>query len=231
MNETISIIEGCINTGKSIQHVCVNASKLVALQKNRELKQSVVNADIVNADGQAVVWASKFLGFPLPERVAGIDLMIKLVDLASKNGYKCYFLGSKEDVVKSVVNHYQKKYSSDIIAGYRNGYFSAKEESGIVNEIAKSGAHILFVAMSSPKKEVFLSRYKEDLKVPFIMGVGGSFDVISGVTKRAPFWMQRIGMEWFFRFMQEPRRMFIRYFIGNFKFIGMVLKCMFMKKN
>jgi N-acetylglucosaminyldiphosphoundecaprenol N-acetyl-beta-D-mannosaminyltransferase len=127
-------------------------------------------------------------------------------------------------VVKSVVNKYTDQYESNIIAGYRNGYFTKEDEQDIAIEIANSGANILFVAISSPTKENFLYENKELLnKVNFIMGVGGSFDVVSGQIKRAPLWMQKIGLEWFYRLAQEPRRMWKRYLIGNIKFITLVI--------
>jgi len=128
-------------------------------------------------------------------------------------------------VVKPVVQKYSETYSPDIIAGYRNGYFSESESKKIAQQIVDSGAQILFVAITSPIQEQFLFQNKEILKpVNFKMGVGGSFDVFAGKTKRAPLWMQKIGMEWFYRFLQEPKRMWKRYLIGNTKFLFLVLK-------
>ena len=221
MNETLLLIQEKIESGDQLHHVVVNAGKIVALQKDEQLKESVNGSDLINADGQAVIWASKILGKPLKERVAGIDLMINLVNLAHENNYKVYFLGAKEDVVKNVV----QKYSPKIVAGYRNGYYKKEEEKEIANQISKSGANILFVAISSPTKENFLYQNREILKnVNFIMGVGGSFDVIAGKVKRAPSWMQKSGLEWFYRVLQEPGRMWKRYLIGNTKFIMLVFK-------
>jgi N-acetylglucosaminyldiphosphoundecaprenol N-acetyl-beta-D-mannosaminyltransferase len=223
--ETLDAIERAIRDKKQIHHVVVNAGKIIAMQSDPELHRSVNNCDLINADGQAVVWASKFLGKPLKERVAGIDLMENLVKLAHTKKYKIYFFGAKEKVVKSVVDRYSVEFSPDIITGYRNGYFDPSEERKIAEEISNSGANILFVAISSPTKEKFLYQYKETLhKVNFIMGVGGSFDVISGKIKRAPVWMQNAGLEWFYRFIQEPKRMWKRYLLGNTKFILMVLR-------
>ncbi len=220
MEETIEIIDFAIQNNKHIHHAVVNAAKLVKMKKDKELFESVVNADIINADGIAVVWASKLLGEPLPERVTGIDLMQNLVKLAHEKGYKIFFFGAREEVVKKVVEKYSKEYSPDIIAGYRNGYYSEEEEPLIAKQIAESGANILFVAISSPKKEKFLYKYKNILKnINFIMGVGGSFDVVAGKVKRAPKWMQKLGLEWFYRFLQEPRRMWKRAFIDNFIFV------------
>lgn len=225
MQETLEMINSVIVQKKKLHHVVVNAGKVVAMQKDSRLRESVNSSDLINADGQAVVWASRILGQPLKERVAGIDLMSNLVELAHLRGFKIFFLGAKEEVVKKVTNIYSEKYSQDIIAGYRNGYFEKNEESLIAEQISKSGANILFVAISSPTKENFLYENKKLLhNVNFIMGVGGSFDVVAGLVKRAPLWMQRIGLEWFYRFWQEPKRMWKRYLVGNFKFILLVSK-------
>ena len=225
MSETIHRIDEGIRQNKKINHVVVNAGKVVSMQKDTELFKSVVTCDIINADGQSIIWATRFLGNHLPERVAGIDLMQELVHLAFKRGYKCFFLGAKEEVVKKVVDTYTKKYGSSIIAGYRNGYFNKDTEPEIAKQIADSGAQILFVAITSPRKEIFMYEYRKILSdINFNMGVGGSFDVVAGYTKRAPLWMQNIGLEWFYRLAQEPRRMWRRYLFGNTKFILAVVK-------
>jgi N-acetylglucosaminyldiphosphoundecaprenol N-acetyl-beta-D-mannosaminyltransferase len=230
MQETLDLVDESIQNGEYIHHSVVNAGKIVLMHDDVKLRKSVNSADIINADGQAVIWASKLLGKPLKERVAGIDLMENLVELAHQKNYKIYCLGAKEEVVSKVVSHYKEKYSPKIIAGYRNGYFTKEEEPKIAKEIAESGANILFVAITSPKKENFLYENRETLKVVnFIMGVGGSFDVVSGLVKRAPSWMQRSGLEWFYRLIQEPKRMWKRYLIGNSKFIFLILKEKFKK--
>ncbi len=231
MQETLEIIENAISSRELIHHVVVNVAKIVNMQKDEELRNSVISGDIINADGQGVVWGAKFLKKKLPERVAGIDLMQNLVKLAHNKNYKIFFLGAKEEIVSKVVKIYKEKYSANIIAGYRNGYFTEKEEKNIVNDIIKSKADILFVAISSPKKENFLNKYKNVLRIPFIMGVGGSFDVVSGKVKRAPRFMQRTGFEWFYRFLQEPRRMWKRNLHANSKFLFLILKEKFKKKN
>ncbi|QSS98174.1 WecB/TagA/CpsF family glycosyltransferase [Psychroflexus sp. ALD_RP9] len=228
MQETLQKVKQAISNKTQLHHVVVNAGKIVAMQEDKELRESVNSCDIINADGQAVVWASKLLGKPLKERVAGIDLMENLVKLAAQNKYKIYLLGAKEEVVSKVVQIYKSNYSKHLIAGYRNGYFSKEEEQTIAQDISNSGAQLLFVAISSPKKENFLYQNRKTLRnLNFIMGVGGSFDVIAGKTKRAPVWMQKSGLEWFYRFMQEPKRMWKRYLIGNTKFIFLTIKQFF----
>jgi len=127
-------------------------------------------------------------------------------------------------VVKKVVENYAAMYGREIIAGYRNGYYTADEEPVVARQIADCGTQLLFVAMSSPKKELFMSKYKDVLSnVNFSMGVGGSFDVIAGILKRAPLSVQNVGMEWFYRLLQEPGRLWKRYLFGNCRFIWMVL--------
>jgi N-acetylglucosaminyldiphosphoundecaprenol N-acetyl-beta-D-mannosaminyltransferase len=225
MQETINTVDRAVHNKIRINHVVVNAGKVVMMQKDKELFDSVVSCDIINADGQSIVWAARFLGRKIPERVAGADLMQELVKLASRKNYKCFFFGAKEEVVSRVVKKYSDLYGEKIIAGYRNGYYREEEEEQIARQIAESGTQLLFVAITSPKKEIFLHKYKEKLSgVNFTMGVGGTFDVISGITKRAPLWLQNSGMEWFYRFLQEPRRMWKRYLFGNSKFIWLVIK-------
>ena len=231
MQETLERVENAIVTNKQIHHTVVNAGKIVSMQTNKELEESVVDADIINADGQAIVWAANLLGHNLPERVSGIDLMEELVKRSFEKRYKCFFFGATEEVVTKLVNIYKMQYSEDMIAGYRNGYFKKEDEDKIALQIAESGANILFVAITSPKKEIFLNTYKNKLtNVNFIMGVGGSFDVIAGKVKRAPLWMQNSGLEWFYRVVQEPKRMWKRYLVGNTKFICLIIKEYFKSK-
>ena len=208
----------------------VNAGKLVAMQKDQQLLESVNSSNLINADGQAVVWASRLLKKPLKQRVAGIDLMHKLVAMAHENKQKIYLLGANQQVVEKVAKTYANQYSQELVAGYRDGYFSPQQEVQIATDIAQSGAQLLFVAISSPMKENFLYKHRDILQgVHFIMGVGGSFDVVAGLTKRAPLWMQNAGLEWFYRFAQEPKRMWKRYLVGNTTFIYLVLKEKFKK--
>lgn len=230
MTETLDVINQSIQNNHPLHHCVVNAAKLVNMRKDPQLRESVVNSDIINADGQAVVWAARLLGKKIPERVAGIDLMEKLVEMAHQNQYKIFFLGAKDAVVQTVVSKYAEKYSSDIIAGYRNGYFKKEEEDEVAHQIRNSGAHILLVAITSPKKEIFLNQHKDLINTPFIMGVGGSFDVVAGEVKRAPHWMQRNGLEWFYRVIQEPKRMWKRYLVTNSLFLFYVFKESFVSR-
>lgn len=223
MEETLQRVEEIIKKGEPTQHVVINASKINLMNENKELADIVNECPLINADGQSIVWASRLLGYKVPERVAGIDLFIKIIEICAMKGYKPYFFGAKEEVVRTVVEKFKEQYPNLKTAGYRNGYFKDEESEEIATRINESGADILFVAFSSPKKEFWIRKYQPIMRVPFAMGVGGSFDVVAGVTKRAPKWMQKCGLEWFYRFIQEPRRMFKRYIIGNIKFIKFVL--------
>ncbi len=225
VKETIDFVKKTIADKKQIHEQGVNAYKIVAMQSDAGLRKSVQQADLIQADGQAVIWASKILGRPLKERIAGIDLMQDLVEMAHENNYKIFFFGAREEVVKKVVENYSKKYDANLIAGYRNGYFNKDDEAKIARQISDSQAQLLFVGISSPMQEFFLDHYRNMFpNVYFMMGVGGSFDVISGKVKRAPKWMQKSGLEWFFRFLQEPGRMWKRYLVTNSKFIWLVVK-------
>jgi N-acetylglucosaminyldiphosphoundecaprenol N-acetyl-beta-D-mannosaminyltransferase len=224
MEETLQTVEGFIDSGRPHQHVVVNVDKLVKARRDPELREVINNCALVNVDGMPVVWASRLMGKPLKERVAGVDLFESLMARAAAKGWRIYLLGAREEVVSRVRHLYEAKYPGLVIAGHRNGYWKAEEEAGVVQQIADARADILFVAISSPKKEQFLARHQAHMKVPFAMGVGGTFDVAAGHVKRAPLWMQRAGLEWFYRFLQEPRRMFRRYFIEDMAFFGMVAR-------
>lgn len=220
MDETIAEVEKIIKAGKPTQHVVINALKVNLMNENKELQKIVNACPLINADGASIVWAAKKLGVPLTERVAGIDLFENLVKLAAERGYKIYLFGAKEEVVTKVKDIFEKQYPTIQIVGYRNGYFTEADEPEIVRNMAESGADMMFVAFSSPKKEFWVNKYLHDLNIPFVMGVGGSFDVVAGVTDRAPKWMQDHGLEWFYRFIQEPRRLWNRYVVGNWKFVA-----------
>ena len=224
MEETVAEVDKIINERKPTQHVVINALKVNLMNEDDKLREIVNECPLINADGASIVWAAKKLDVPLKERVAGIDLFLRLVREASEKGYKIYLFGAKEEVVQKVRNIFEEQYPLLNIVGVRNGYFEEKDEPQIVADMASSGADMMFVAFSSPKKEFWVNKYLHQLNIPFVMGVGGSFDVVAGVTTRAPKWMQDHGLEWFYRFIQEPKRMFKRYIVGNVKFVSYVYK-------
>lgn len=224
MSETLERIQQLIESRQPHQHVVVNVDKVVKAQKSAELMRIINECSLINVDGMPVVWASRVLGVPLKERVAGIDLFESIMKQSASRGWRVFLLGAKEDVVQAVRAKYEAECPGIQIVGCRNGYWSEAEEPDVAGMVAAARPDILFVAMSSPKKEFFLGRYQRDMRVPFAMGVGGSFDVVSGKVKRAPVWMQRVGLEWFYRFLQEPTRMFRRYFIEDMGFFWLLAK-------
>ena len=224
MEETLQHVEGFIKSGHPHQHVVVNVDKLVKANRDPELRRIINECALINVDGMPVVWASHLLGKPLKARVAGVDLFEALMQRSAEKSWRVYLLGAREEVVSGVKQTYEKKYHGLTVVGYRNGYWRPEEEAEVVEQIKAAQADILFVAITSPKKEHFLGRYQTEMKIPFAMGVGGTFDVAVGKVKRAPLWMRNTGLEWFYRFLQEPRRMFKRYFIDDMVFFWLLLK-------
>jgi len=222
MAATVSRCERIVERGSFGQQVSINAAKLVTMREDPELRAAVESCELISADGQSVVWASRLLADPLPERVAGIDLMHELIALAERRDYGIYILGARQEVLETAVERLRERHPALRVAGFRDGYFGEEESDRIVEEIAASGAQMLFVAISSPRKERWLGTHGPRLGVPFVMGVGGSIDVVAGITRRAPPSWQRLGLEWLYRLLQEPRRMLSRYLGSNFRF-GLLL--------
>lgn len=218
MEQTLQRVRELIADGGPHQHMAVNANKLVMMHSDPELARVVRESSLINADGSGVVLASRFLGHPLPARVTGVDLFDHLMGLCRDEGYRPFLLGAKQEVLERCANNVLARYPGLELAGMRNGYFTEEEERLVAEQIRESKADMLFVAISSPKKEKFLGTWLEQMRVPFCMGVGGTFDVFAGKTPRAPEWVQQAHMEWAFRLAQEPRRMWKRYLVSNTKF-------------
>lgn len=227
MDETVAEVERIVEAGVPTQHVVVNASKINLMEDDAELREIVNACPLINADGASIIWAARVLDVPLRERVTGIDLFLRLVELAPQKGWGIYLFGAKEEVVRKVKSVFTERYPGIRIVGCRNGYFTEADEPAIVADMAASGADLMFVAFSSPKKERWVHKHLEKINIPFVMGVGGSFDIVASVTTRAPAWMQRCGLEWFYRFVQEPGRLWKRYVVGNVRFLLITLKYKF----
>jgi N-acetylglucosaminyldiphosphoundecaprenol N-acetyl-beta-D-mannosaminyltransferase len=220
MDETVARCVEIVEAGRAAQHVVINASKAVMMQDVVGLREVIAACQIVNADGQSVVWAGRMVGIAVPERVAGIDLMVRLIAEAETRQWPVYFLGARQEVLSSFLVRTREMYPSLVVAESHDGYFDDPAE--IASAVRESGARLLFVGISSPKKEFFLADHLDAMGPVFAMGVGGSFDVLAGLTRRAPEWMQKVGLEWFYRFLQEPRRMWRRYLVGNVRFAALV---------
>ncbi|MDQ2839112.1 MAG: WecB/TagA/CpsF family glycosyltransferase [Actinomycetota bacterium] len=223
MTEVLQRCEQNLTSREQLQVGVVNAAKMVKLRKDRLLRESLLTCDLMLADGQSVVWASKILRRPLPERVAGIDLFERLLELAERSDRSVFLLGAKPEVLVILRQRLAERYPRLRIAGTRDGYYAAEQAAEVAEQIRASGADLLFLGMTSPKKEIFLGDYGQRMAVPIMHGVGGSFDVFAGLTKRAPASWQRFGAEWLFRLLQEPGRLWKRYLTTNSAFAWQLL--------
>jgi N-acetylglucosaminyldiphosphoundecaprenol N-acetyl-beta-D-mannosaminyltransferase len=224
MSEAVTLCDSLVRRRARARYVAINAAKVVLMHRDPELRDMASRCDLVTADGQAVVWASRLLGDPLPQRVAGIDLMSELLALAEREGYRVYLLGTRKDILERAIARMRLRHPQLVMAGWRDGYFRPDEERSVAAEIRAARPDLLFVGMPSPHKERFLARWASELDVPFAMGVGGSIDVLAGVTRRAPRILQRLGLEWAYRLAQEPRRLLRRYVVMNLAFIALTLR-------
>lgn len=222
LEETVSRCAGFIEERRFVQHVVLNAGKVVMMDSDGGLREIIANCALVNADGMSVVWAGRVLGVSFPERVAGIDLMMRLLALCAEREWPVYVLGATPEVLAAFIETCETEFPRLRIAGSHDGYFD--DDGPIVSDIRDSGARLLVVGMPSPRKERFLWQHGAELGQLFAMGVGGSLDVVAGRTKRAPVWMQRSGLEWAYRLAQEPGRMWRRYLVGNVRFVGIVIR-------
>jgi len=212
--------------GPRTSHIVVtaNASHLCMMRRDGALRQACQAADLAVADGMSVVWALKLLGRPVPERVAGIDLMTRLLEAGDTHGLRVYLLGARAEVVQTLVDRCQQRYPGLILAGARDGYFTVDDHQTIADEIREQAPHLLFVGMPTPFKDVFCQRHRDRLQVPVIIGVGGSFDVMAGIVARAPATVQSMGLEWAWRLVMEPRKLWKRYLSTNSEFIWLVVR-------
>ena len=203
--------------------VVVNASKLSLASRDAELRRIIRRADLVTADGMSVVWGARALGHRLPGRVTGIDTMERLVALAAARGWRVFFLGAAQAALDLAVATFTARHPGLVVAGTHNGYFAGRE--GEVAALVRSARpDLLFVAMGSPAQEYFLDRHLDVMGAGFSLGVGGSFDHVAGLSRRAPVWMQRAGLEWAHRFASEPRRLWRRYLFGSARFAYLLLR-------
>jgi len=206
---------------QSGSHVVItaNASHLIMMRRDPELFRACVAGDLAVADGMSVVWALKAAGTPVPERVAGIDLMVQLLEAGAQRNLRVYFLGARPEVVSELIAVAGRRFPGLVVAGYRDGYFTAADHAAIVEDIRAAAPHFLFVGMPSPFKETWVEKHRGRLNVPVIVGVGGSFDVLAGFIRRAPRLVQKVGMEWAWRLVMEPRKLWKRYLTTNSEFI------------
>jgi N-acetylglucosaminyldiphosphoundecaprenol N-acetyl-beta-D-mannosaminyltransferase len=222
MDETVELARTAMRSRSRLQHVALNVAKFINMRLDPVLAADVANSDVVGIDGMGIVWAARALGLPATSRVAGVDLLCELLATCAKEGFRPYFLGATPAVLQRAAQNVTEKYPSLIFAGFTDGYFTPEQEKDIVRKIKASQADCLFIGMPTPRKERFLAAYRDELDVPFIMGVGGSFDILGGITRRAPDRVQQLGLEWLYRIYQEPGRMWWRYAKTNTLFAGIL---------
>jgi N-acetylglucosaminyldiphosphoundecaprenol N-acetyl-beta-D-mannosaminyltransferase len=228
-DETIERIITAIDTRQRCQHVALNVAKLVNARTNSELDRDVRSSDIVGIDGMGIVYALRLLGHTVPQRVAGVDLFESLMVQCASRGLRPYLLGATPEVLGAARRNLSERYPGLIFAGSHHGYFTPEQENLVCDQIRASGADCLFIAMPTPRKERFMARHRDSLGVPFVMGVGGTLDVVAGAVKRAPALVQSLGLEWAYRMMQEPRRLAARYFRTNLIFGVLLLRAFFVQ--
>lgn len=220
---TLQRCEAAMASRRQCVHVAMNAAKFVKMRSDAELYDDVTGADIIGIDGMGIVLALKLFGLDDVPKVSGVDLMLALLAHCAQAGRRPYILGAKQEVLDRAIAAAHKRWPGLVMAGSRNGYFGPDDEAAIVSDIQRSNADCLFIAMPTPRKERFLAKHAKATEVPFIMGVGGSVDVLAGHVSRAPIWMQRAGLEWLHRLIQEPRKMFWRYASTNGRFLALVI--------
>jgi N-acetylglucosaminyldiphosphoundecaprenol N-acetyl-beta-D-mannosaminyltransferase len=223
-DETVNRAVHAMRTRELTQHVAINVAKLVKMRHDPELRRDVTESHIVGIDGMGVVWGARTLGLAVPERVAGVDLMERLLSICAAEKFRPYFLGATPDVLRRATDIACRRWPRLQFAGAHDGYFTKQMEAGVVAEIQGRRPDCLFIGMPTPRKERFLHHYRDALGVPFIMGVGGGFDVLAGHVARAPLSIQKAGLEWLYRIYQEPRRMWWRYFSTNAVYAALIGK-------
>ncbi len=224
--EVLEEAAASLATRRPIQISALNVAKLVALRNDPAFRRQVIDSDLVIADGMGIVLGARLLGHRVPERVTGIDLFQALLALCERRGHRVFLLGATAAVLAAAVAEIRRRHPGLQIAGARHGYFTPAEAPAIVDEINRMRADCLFVAMPSPAKERFLANHGARLAVSLQMGIGGSLDVVAGCKRRAPGWMQAVGLEWLWRTLLEPRRLFWRYFSTNWAYAGLLLRAM-----
>lgn len=216
--------QAAVDGGAPLRIEGLNVAKLIDARAQPPLRQALEEAELVHIDGGGISVGLRWLGVEPPQRRAGIDLMQDLCAQAAHCGAGIYLLGARPAVVAAAAERLRAAWPGLRIAGMRDGYFGDADAPEVVEAIRRSGARYLFIGISSPRKELFLQQHWDGLGVALAMGVGGSFDVLSGMLPRAPRFMQRMGMEWLFRLALEPRRLAGRYLRTNFLFLLLLLR-------
>ncbi len=223
LGRAVARVESFVREGGFHQGCGVNVDQLVKMDRDPDFRALVRRCQLVTADGMPVVWASRALGRPLPARVPAIDLADELMAVAARRGWGVYLLGARPEILERAVRHYRRRDPDLRIVGQHHGYYEDGDEARVAAAIRAAAPQLLFIGISSPRKERFVKRQRDALgDVPFVLGVGGAFDIAAGVTRRAPPWLARSGLEWTVRLAQEPRRLARRYLVDDLAFLRLL---------
>lgn len=206
MKQTVQYLTEAIEQKRPHQVITANPIMLMAALENPNYHRMMQKAELIVPDGTGVVWAANYVGNPVSERVPGYDLMHELMKVGEKRNWKVYLLGASPDVIQACADKLKLLYPGIQIVGVQDGYFGPERDEEIVSAIEAAAPDILLVGRSADTQEPWIAKYKERLGIPIMMGVGGSFDVLSGKLKRAPVAFQKMRLEWFYRLLQEPYR-------------------------
>jgi len=223
-NEAIGELERFIESRKPHMVLTQSVELVVQANENENLKNIYNNADLLTMDSYGVCYAAKLLRKPAKEPVNASRLTFAFLPVIHKRGYRLFLLGAKEDIVMEAAESLNSTYPGINIVGYHHGYFDFENDDDVVDKIKVASPDVLLVAMTSPLKEKFINKNLNKMNVPVSIAVGGCFDVIAGKCKLAPLWVSKISMEWLYRFIQEPKRLWKRYLTTHSKFIWLVLK-------
>jgi N-acetylglucosaminyldiphosphoundecaprenol N-acetyl-beta-D-mannosaminyltransferase len=206
MDEALALIERFIAEGTPHHIVTADASMVVTYTQDAEFARIVDRAELVTPDGAGILWATRRLGTPVRAKVSGVDLSARCCALSAQKGWRIFFFGAASGVAEAAAAQTRERFPGANIVGVRDGFFGPDEEPHVVEQIRAAKPDILLVALGIPKQEKFIHRNRESLGVPVSIGVGGTLDVFSGTVKRAPIWMQNVGLEWLYRLAANPKK-------------------------
>lgn len=224
LDQAVARIDAFIKAGTPHKIFCPNVALFVWARSNPEMWRFYAECDLVTVDGMGIYFASRFLGTPLIESVSGVTLMFELIRRAPSAGYRIFLLGTTENILNQAVVNLRRDYPGINVVGVHHGFYQESDEGAIADQIRACDADIVFLAMSSPKKEWFVKRQVARAGARVFLGVGGGIDIIAGVYKLAPRWIHNSGLEWCYRLIQEPRRLWKRYLFTNAIFLRLVVR-------
>ncbi|MCI0329540.1 MAG: WecB/TagA/CpsF family glycosyltransferase [candidate division Zixibacteria bacterium] len=221
-------LEERLRSGRGAYVVTPNVDHLLRLKKDGHFREIYRQASFVVPDGMPLVWASRWLGKPLPERITGADLFPRLCELAARRGHSIFLLGSTTDVCRRAAARLRREHRKLKIAGHYSppfGFEKCRDEmEKIVRVLKRTKPDIVFVGLGAPKQEKLIYHLRSKVPARLFLGVGAAFDFYSGEKKRAPLWAQKAGLEWAFRLLAEPKRLWKRYLVDDPRFFWWVVK-------